>query len=811
MKYQFDKYIESQAIQEFKNIIDEILSLSNKNYSIEYFIKNSIYKIEKYARANNNYFFILKTYLNDIVENDKYISQKFSIENLIDLYPDINFERIQKQLIENNDIIVCDLNGILITDVKKIELTKYFVCIPIISDQTIFGGLILNYETSYEEVFYLFDYISILLNTFSTCLEKKLIYQQYTGSQKQFSRMVNNALNGIYQSTEDGHIIYANPAFLQIVGYDSLGTLKKIDLSKDLYVSAEQRTEFIQKIKKEKKVYNYKSILRNRDGKEIHVIENSRLIEQPDGTIIFEGIIEDITKQVNLKNKLKFQTGIFEKIIEHAPFLIIGFNKNKEILIWNRIAEKVTGFSYNDIQNDSVTNGLFSRNKFEEIILETEKSNNNYDDGIYYNDIEITTKFNEKKIIRWTNMKLDSLDEEGELVLAFGIEITEIKKLENQLFESQKMESLGTLAAGIAFDFNKMLGELNIYNSSLKSLLKKGSEELDYVNKLEDSINRASAFASKLIGLSRPDKSKSIKFDLNHHINYVIEVLEHTLDKYIKIEKDLTNDILIDGDPSQIQQAILNVALNAREAIENEGKIIFKSEIVLAKSDNHLQAHENTMRNYVKITIADTGKGIPKELQKRVFDPFYTTKSIAKATGLGLSVVYNIVKNHNGFVFVESSPGKGTEFLIYFPYEGEVANKIELTSDKSDEKAKQKATILVVDDEYIIRDLLNDVLNDLNLNVILAKDGIEGLELYKTHNNNIDITILDIIMPGMTGKEVFEKIREINPQAKIIISSGYSQQKITNMLIANGANGFLPKPFNIDKLVGLIGALVKEN
>jgi len=543
------------------------------------------------------------------------------------------------------------------------------------------------------------------------------------------------------------------------------------------------------------------------------------MVKNPDGSIFFEGIVQDITHQINLKEKLNYQTSFSEKIIENASFLIFAVNENNDVILWNTMAEKVTGYDRNELYNDSgvlknIMAGVDSIKKHFNLIIQ----NLNRESDVKYDEIDLLAKDGSKKIIRWSWTVNEYLGENKKQVIGFGIDVTETMKLEEQLFESQKMESIGTLAAGMAYDFTGIFNELNVYNSSLKSLVKPDSKEANYVNRIEDTINKASTLSSKLIGLSKREKRKNVEVDVNTCVNYVLDLLEHTVEDNVELEKEVCNAPIIEGDISQIHQVLLNIAINANESISQSGKIIFRTEVLLTKSDENLLSIKTDENNFVKISISDNGKGIPIELQQRVFDPFFTTKTSEKSAGLGLSVAYNIIKNHKGYIFLDSELDKGSTFYIYLPYSGrtskengQVKPEKEIQQDKLQIIKKKSPQILVVDDEVIIRDLLNDVLKDQKYDILLAKDGLEGLEKYTKYQSTIDLVLLDIIMPGMSGKELFEKIREINSNARIIITSGYSKQQITESLMASGANGFLPKPFNIDKLLGLIKALVEEN
>jgi PAS domain S-box-containing protein len=803
-------------------LLEKILKVNINKIQFDKYIEKVLSDVSKYAGADEFNFFVLPKFKNFNIGLNLNIIEKYDINKLNDLYPEIEYDSLINVLEKNQELIMFKKNGNVKTDVINDKTKRHYyslIVAPIFINNVLYGCVLFNFHRAIENINTLRQDIHYISKFFSFQLQYKIVYSQYENSINQFSRLINNAVNGIYQSTAEGKIVYANPAFLKIIGYDSLDEIKKVDLFTELYTSKSDREKFIKKIKNEKAVQNYESVLKKKNGEIINILENSRTVDNQDGTILFEGIIQDITHQINLKEKLKYQTSFSEKIVENASFIIFAITEKNEVIMWNSMAEKITGYDRKEIYKDAAllkkifVNLDSIKNHFLKII---QNKNDTIDSK--YDILEILAKDGSKKIIRWSWSVTDYLSEKLKQVIGFGVDVTETMKLEEQLYESQKMESIGTLAAGMAYDFTSILNELNIYNSSLKSLVKQDSKEATYVGRIEDIINKASTFASKLIGLSKREKKKNIEIDVNNCINYVLDLFEHTVEDNVELEKDVCALPLINGDLSQIHQVILNVAINSNESISNNGRISFKSEIVMTKTDEYLNTINTEVKNYVKITISDNGKGIPSELHHRIFDPFFTTKASGKSAGLGLPVAYNIVKNHKGYIFVDSALDKGSNFYIYFPYVGERSKSFvpEISGEaveksRSNLKVKEKPQILVVDDEVIIRDLLNDILEDHNYDIILAKDGIEGFELYKKHKNSIDLVLLDIIMPGMTGKEVFEKIREINADAKVIITSGYSKQQITDSLMANGASGFLPKPFNIDKLLGLIKALVEEN
>ncbi|MCJ7617043.1 MAG: response regulator, partial [Desulfobacterales bacterium] len=382
-------------------------------------------------------------------------------------------------------------------------------------------------------------------------------------------------------------------------------------------------------------------------------------------------------------------------------------------------------------------------------------------------------------------------------------DITEQKLLETQLLQAQKMEAVGTLAGGIAHDFNNLLQGIIGYIQLI--MMNKDSAQSDYryLKQIEKSALRASELTKQLLVFSRKVESKLMPVDLNHEVKQVYKMLYRTIPKMIDIKLHLSEDLkIINGDSMQLEQVIMNLGVNAKDAMPDGGELVFETKNVNLDEEYCKTHFEATPGEYVLLSAADTGYGIDKSTIDRIFEPFYTTKEISKGTGLGLSMVYGIVKSHGGHITCYSEPGKGTVFKVYFPVL--ITDAFEQEKDVKDEAELPggNETILLVDDEEILRNHGKDMLARFGYKVITAEDGEKAIELYKAKKDNIDLIILDVGMPGMGGHKCMDELLRINPEVKVIICSGYDirRGKIKESL-ESGAFEFIGKPYRMKDMI----------
>jgi signal transduction histidine kinase/CheY-like chemotaxis protein len=414
------------------------------------------------------------------------------------------------------------------------------------------------------------------------------------------------------------------------------------------------------------------------------------------------------------------------------------------------------------------------------------------------------------------------LEDQPGIVIRFD-DITEIVKKEEQLRQAQKMETIGTLAGGLAHDFNNILGGITGCISVMKYKLNSDgeiekNEQLGLVETMEQSIRRAVLIIQQLLSLSRRQELKFSPVDLNHIIEHIKNICISTFDKSIEMKTEiLKNPAMINGNSSQLEQALLNFCINSQHAMtmmrgEDEKKegllsISLKEEKLDKK---FLESHPEVRGLiYWVLSVKDNGVGMELSTVSKIFEPFYSLKDTGKGSGLGLSMAYNIIKQHDGFIDVFTEKGKGTTFKIYFP-------KIDETKIEDLKKRKPKivygsGTILIVDDEEVMRRMSKIMLMECGYEVILAKNGRDAISKFKDHFNKIDGILLDMAMPKMSGDKTFEELTKIDPHVKVVLTSGNKEDVRVSRVLENGVKDFLQKPFTMAELSKKISDLIKKS
>jgi signal transduction histidine kinase/ActR/RegA family two-component response regulator len=382
------------------------------------------------------------------------------------------------------------------------------------------------------------------------------------------------------------------------------------------------------------------------------------------------------------------------------------------------------------------------------------------------------------------------------------------KKLEEQLRQSEKLEAIGQLSSGIAHDFNNLLGGVMGHAEMLKMNLNSGSPLLRYPDVIISLCEKASDLTRQLLTFARKAPVEFQKIDLNAVIKQAVGIMERTIDRRIEIIVDIPEQpVFISGDKNQLENALLNIAINARDAMPEGGRVSIASETIDLDQTALPEEHSNvTEGSYIMISIADTGTGMSKETQSRIFEPFFTTKELGKGTGLGLASVYGCVKQHNGYITVESQEGKGTKFTIYLPLiksTGPIAGVKEEAAI-----APGKGSLLVVDDEPIYHEIITNIFGGLGYTVHCCAEGAEAVAFYREHMSAIDVVILDMNMPKMTGLHCFEHLKEINPGVRVIVSSGYGDNSDREALRKEGVCAFVQKPYKAAELSAKITELM---
>lgn len=388
-------------------------------------------------------------------------------------------------------------------------------------------------------------------------------------------------------------------------------------------------------------------------------------------------------------------------------------------------------------------------------------------------------------------------------------DITERKRLEEQLIQAQKMESIGTLAGGIAHDFNNLLA---IILGTAELIQQKVSDNpiiTSYIKRIIEASNRGASISRQLLLFSRPEQTELRPLSAAAVIEQLQEFLIHFLPKNISVKTEIEGkSAVIMGDDGHLHQALINLALNARDAMPTGGVLTLGLRVVDAETVRRKFPNAVEQR-YVAMSVRDTGTGIEAHLVPRIFEPFFSTKERGKGTGLGLAIVHGIVQLHHGYIDVESERGVGTQFTIYFPL-----LPIEVHHESPEHtvmKQHNSGTILVVDDEEILREILGESLREEGFEVLLASDGYEALSVYQQYQDKISLVITDLGMPNMGGEQLFEKLKELNPDIKVIVSSGYLDTSSKSDLLRKGIREVLTKPYKFDVIVETVRRVLSIN
>lgn len=373
------------------------------------------------------------------------------------------------------------------------------------------------------------------------------------------------------------------------------------------------------------------------------------------------------------------------------------------------------------------------------------------------------------------------------------------KLLEQQLLQAQQMESLGTLAGGVAFEFNNILAMILPSAEMIAAAAELKSKSAVYVQRIIEAANRGASVARQLMVFARAEKAEFKPISLQRVALEVASLLEHKFSRDMKVLTDIAApQSMILGDNALLHQAVLNLALNARDAMPEGGVVTL--ELAEAREEE-MQAilPDAEKRPYIALRVRDTGRGIDEKTRRRIFDPFFTTKEPGSGLGLGLSIVHSIVNSHSGVIDVQTMPGEGTTVALYFPLL--THHEPAAVPSKKKDAVSGSETILIVEDEESIRDTISELLTGHGYTVLTAADGMEGLELVQTHRNEIDLVLSDLGMPRMNGEQFFTAARKLKPSLKIIITTGYLHSATKSKLLALGVTDMIAKPFSTETLL----------
>jgi len=598
----------------------------------------------------------------------------------------------------------------------------------------------------------------------------------------------------------DNPVVYANPAFLRMTGYELaeiIGQNCRILQGRD--TNRETVNQIRQAIQEQREVtatlLNYR-----KDGHPFwNELKIAPVFSEENELLYFVGLQMDVSERKRSEESLQKQA----QLLELAHDAIIVRDIEDRITFWNQSAETTYGWAKDQVLGKN--SHTFLQTQFPHSVnkIWAELLAHDHWEGEL---IHIRQDGSSRTVTSHWALQRDS-NGNPIAVLEINHDITEKKALEAQFFRAQRMESIGTLAGGIAHDLNNVLTPiLSSAQLLLMRVISDEQKQRQLLEMIETSAKRGGALIKQVLSFARGVEGKRIVLQTRHLVSEIRQIAQETFPKSIDIKLDIDRDLwLVSGDATQLHQVLMNLCVNARDAMPDGG--------VLKLSATNLRVDEQYARMnldarigpYVVVTVSDTGMGIAPDNLERIFDPFFTTKDLGRGTGLGLSTVLAIVKSHGGFIEVNSTIAKGSQFKVYLPAVKADENNLVVEEEPH---TGQEQLILVVDDEAAIRESNQASLETYNYRVLTASDGIEAIALYAQHQHDIQLVLVDLMMPAMDGQTTIRTLRKINPSVKIVAVSGL----LSSSQLASGMDceiqSFLPKPYTAKELVKCLGEVL---
>ena len=501
-------------------------------------------------------------------------------------------------------------------------------------------------------------------------------------------------------------------------------------------------------------------------------------------------------ENATLFERLRRSEERYMDLFEHAPDMYHIVNHDGLIISCNHTEAERLGYRKDELIGQPMTKlypavyHVEARSLLHEIFAKNQEIKGLEEQMVHSNGEPIDVSVSTSLIYDESNKPI--------LMRVVARDITEKKKMEEKILHAQRIDSIGNLAGGVAHDFNNILTSILGSTTIMKRKMKKNDPWFRFVDIIETAAKRGSSFTRQLLTFARKSNVQFRPVVLNDIIEETLNLFEHSTDKTISVKRILTNDMcLVNGDDGQMQQALLNLLINARDAMPEGGTVSVQSEKINFDARVTSAIAESRTGEYVAVSVTDHGVGMERQVQQRIFEPFFTTKDQGKGTGLGLAVVYGVINAHNGFITVQSEPGIGSQFTFYLPLLKESDRS--LRSLKSQKLERGHERVLVVDDEPNVAEVIGGMLTNLGYSVTIADSGKKALALYKkTHR--FDVVILDMNMPVMGGKETYAKLKAVDPDVQIVISTGYSNKGFEFSDGGESVKGYLQKPYQLEEL-----------
>ncbi len=625
---------------------------------------------------------------------------------------------------------------------------------------------------------------------------RKQAEQALRESERRYRVLFEKNLAGILRTTLDGRVLECNEAFARMLGYSSREEAAALKADA-FYFEPADREEILARLRKQKYLTQQEICFRRKDGGPAWILANMNLVEAEDeaGAATIVGTTFDVSDRKRSREALKQSQQRFAAFMRHLPGVAFMKNPEGRYVFYNEAAQGLFQLDPQDFLG-----------KTDHEVWPAE-----YAERFVSNDLEVIRS---KKLVEsvdpvphkhavhyWLIYRFPILDENDtvQFIGGVGIDITERRQLEDQLRQSQKMEAIGRLAGGVAHDFNNLLTVISGYCHMILRGLPQNDALHGSVEEVLKAASRATSLTNQLLAFSRRQVIQPKVLDLNALVANMDRMLRRVIGEHIELETVLSPGLgSVKTDTSQVEQVIMNLAVNARDAMPEGGKLSIRTNNVDVRLSSRVHAGVRPGA-YVRLSVADTGKGIDAEIMIHLFEPFYTSKETGKGTGLGLSTVYGIVKQSGGEIVVESEPGHGATFNIYLP---RITDVTELTAPAEGEHPVRAGTetILLVEDEVGVRQLVREMLHRLGYKIHEASGGADALRIFAQHRNTIDLLLTDVIMPQMSGRDLAERLKAQQPSLKVLYISGYTDDMLAHHGVLESNVYLLQKPFAPDEL-----------
>ncbi len=634
---------------------------------------------------------------------------------------------------------------------------------------------------------------------------KRLLEKSLRESEAKYRLLVEKALEGIVVA-QDGLIRFVNVAALEISGYDEEEVLFK-PFSELIHPDDRDMVleRHLRRMKGEKFPSRYFFRITCKDGQNRWVeIDSGQIVWENKPAVLF--FMTDITERKLALEKIQASELRFRLFLEDVSSVPVqGYDSNRSVFFWNSASERLYGYSRDEALGKQLEDLIVPPHMRDGVISAVDNWMKN-GEKIPSGEMELMRKDGSIVPVLSTHVMLADANGKKEMYCV-DLNLSDLKRAEkertalrDQLFLAQKMEAIGNLAGGIAHDFNNILQVVLGFCQILLQEKKEGEADYGRIEKIYKAGKRGSDLVKSLMTFSRQYEPVLRPTDLNHEVSQIRDLLYHTIPKTINIDLKLAENLnLIQADRSQLGQILMNLAINARDAMPQGGTLTVETANI-ELDDKFCLAHPEIRPGcYVLLTVSDNGQGMDEETLAHIFEPFFTTKEVGKGTGLGLATVYGIVKLHESHIKCYSQFRHGTTFKIYFPAI-ETENPSQTPATETDVWGG-KETILVVEDEDVVGELCKELLTSFGYEVITAVNGKEALEIYRIQWERISLVILDLIMPEMDGTQCLKEILRICPQARVLVTSGFSEKESTTKGSMDGIKNFLRKPYDTTSLL----------